>query len=801
MIALSRTLHSMHRSTKNPMQRERNRTRSFPPSYAARVKSVWGLLLVGTMMLTACGGGTGNSGGSTQPSSVSGNWQFYMDNPVDPSGNTPFVGGLQGGFLLQKSGSLTGQAVYSVAIPPDPNAPNGTPCNTGSAPITGTVNGQTVTLTAVAGSQTFTLTGTLRSDGSAIDNGTYTSTAGTAADGVTPCGIATTQTNWHAVWVPPLTGSVSGIFHSTGSMLANQQFAVTGFLTQGENIGASNATVTGNITFVDPVSLLSDYPCLDTASVNGQISGNTVVLQLFGINGLNVGQIGVAPSQINIGGDGAYPVTYDSTPNGFVLHSIGTGYVVNTKACPNNSSVNNEDIGDICLAVNSTTACQQPITLSPAFLLFPPQLLGSTPTTQTVTVTNNSGSTLTGLSLGWSAESGLGSETGQTSFTGVPNFTEADTTAGDPCAVPLGSTFALNAGQSCTIAVTFAPQESCSWLPNSGGTAPAQCPMNLIAELTVNSPSSVDNDKAFAISITGKGTSALAPSAPELDFGAEAVSEASLPQLLSFTNHAPYPVQILPPAPCTDTVLGQFFVLPHPLMLGSPVGGLQVVSALLQDTSNSTIDYSCDWDLTGSQPNSNFQISSDTCSGTLLEPETSCSLEMSLVPQPLYAQSGGLDYFLELNTVQCVGGAPNCEIDGGRFPVELIANPPSPLRISPASGLNFGTVTEGKSSVQQTITLFNDPNDPNSGTINFIGKIVVTGDYSENDDCPFALAPGGSCTLTVTFTPKTAGRDPGTLTINLTPEPTGSPQIVRLRGSGQVPPPTASLSHGQSGLK
>lgn len=326
-----------------------------------------------------------------------------------------------------------------------------------------------------------------------------------------------------------------------------------------------------------------------------------VVLQLIGINGLNVGQIGIAPSQTNIGGDGAFPVTYDSTQKGYILHSVGTGYVVNTKACPSNASVNNADLGDLCLALGGATACQQPITLSPGFLLFPTQALGSTPTTQTVTLTNSSGADLSGVSLTWSAESGLGSETGQTSFTGAPNFTEADIGQGDACAVPAGSTFTLSAGQSCTIAVSFSPQESCTWLPASaGGASPAQCPLTLTAQLSVNSPVNVDNDSAFVLPITGSGISAIAPSVAELDFGPEAVLEPSLPQILSFTNHGVNPVQILSAAPCTNATFDQFYTLPHPLIMGSAVAGLQVVSDFRQNTNLSTIDYSCDWDVTGS---------------------------------------------------------------------------------------------------------------------------------------------------------------------------------------------------------
>jgi hypothetical protein len=739
---------------------------------------VWVFLFAGTVMLSACGGGSSSSGdNSSSTGTVAGNWQFTVANAPDQS----FVGGIQSGFLLQKKAAVTGSVVYTVALPIEGG---GTPtvCNSGSAPITGTVSGQNVTLTAVAGSQTFTFTGTLSSDGSMM-SGTYASTADTSSSG---CGTAQTGLAWSAKSVPPLTGNFQGTFHSTGFMLGDQVFAVTGSLTQGENFGASNATVTGNMSFLDPVSLVSDYPCLDIASLTGQISGNSVILQIVGFNGLNAGQIGIQASQVNMGGSGAYPVTYDSTPNGYVLHSVGQGYVVNTKACPTNASVNFEDFGDICLALSGSAACQQPVTLSPGFITFAPQLLGSAPTTQTIKVaySDPSGATLNGLSLQWAVESGTGSQTGQTAFTGQPNFTLADTNDSDPCAVPAGSTFSLGPGQSCTFAVSFAPQESCSWLPIEGGTPPAQCPLSLFATFTINSPSSADNITSFRVPINGTGLSALTPSTAELDFGASAIGEGSLPQILSFTNRSDHPVQILPSAPCVNASFDQFHPLPHPLMLGSPVAGLQTVSDLRQDTNNSTIDYSCDSD--PATPNlPNFQITADTCSGMLIAPAGSCSLQIALVPQSLYPQLNGFDYFLELNTVQCTSADnPNssCEIDGGRFPVELRANPPSQLRMSPGAGLDFGNQAMGKGSATQAITIFNDPNDPNPGTVNFLGKFAVKGDYSETDDCPFSLAPGDSCTVTISFKPKILGQDPGTITIA-----TNNPlvQTIYLRGTGQ----------------
>jgi len=747
------------------------------------------------MMFSACGGGSAGSD-PQQPATLAGNWQFSMSNP-DPTYPSNQVYGLEGGFLLQKNGSVTGQAVYSVSGISESNG-QWTVCNAGSATITGTVSGQTVNLTTVAGSQTFALTGTLGSEGT-ITNSSFT-TAGGVATGFTTCGIptptGTTTTSWSAKSVPPLTGAITGSFHSTdsvgGSGLVDQEFPVTGFLTQGENTGASNATITGTLSFVDPATRLSDYPCVSDGSifVNGQISGNSVILQLIGTDGSNVGQIG-APVGTGVASNvGTWPITLNSTPNGYVLQSQTTpAYVVNTKACFSGTTANHEDSGNICLALNSAAACQQPITMSPSVLIFSPQLLGSTPTTQTITLTNTSGTTLSDLPLAWSPGN-LGD------FTGQPSFTEADN-----CAASLP----LSAGGSCTIKVTFDPQQSCPWLPFGDpptGAPPAKCPLPLTATVTATALSSPDHDTAFAVPITGTGISFVQPSTPELDFGAEApppapsgVGESSLPQLLSFTNHSANTVQILPGAPCVNTIFGQFHMLPHPLDFNSPVAGVQVVSDVRRDFPNSTVDFSCDWDPTSNQPN--FQISSDTCSGAYLAPQATCSLEIAFVPQvstDLNGHGSGLQYFLELNTVQCTDPVNNppsqsnpCEIDGGRFPVELRANLPSPLRMSPGAGLDFGSVTVGNASVQQTITIFNDPADPKSATVNFSSRVGVSGNYSETDDCPFSLAPGSSCTLTVTFKPKVVGFNQGTLTITYTTDQTLGPQTqpVYLRGGGQ----------------
>lgn len=743
------------------------------------------ITILGLITLPGCGGGGSASGDPPPSSQLSGNWQFTMQAPPDGS----YVGGLQGGFLLQaNNGSVSGSTIFSVAIPQSPPV-SPIVCSSGSAAISGSLSGQTVTITAVAGSQTFSLSGSLDTSDTTL-TGTYSSTAGTAVDG-TPCGTVQSGLSWSAVLVPPIMGSLQGNFHSTqgGTAFPDQDFAVSGTFTQGPNTGASSATVTGTLLFQDPQTLANDYPCITQASVTGQISGNSVILQVFGTNGLDVGQIGSIVTSA--------PVTFDSTQGGYILHNTGTGpgyAIINTKSCPGVSLQNPGDSGNLCLAFGTSTACTQPLTLSPFSIAFPAQLLGSTTSAQTITLTNTdpSGSALTGLSLSFrESDSGLFYFNGG-DFNGISSFVEQDS-----CSSPFGSQFSLAANQSCTVAISYSPQESCPWIPFGSipnGSAPAKCPTSLSAILTVNNvPYSADHDNHFSVPIKGSAQSAIVPSPPELDFGAEAVGESSETQTITFTNQSLNPVQILSAAnsPCTYLPSNQPAKLPRPLTNDGAVGGIQVArtdsqgATIFADQADNTVEFSCDADSQSGLPN--FPVSLNTCLGRLLGPQQSCTLEVTFVPQPGTNLSGvsndsGLDYFLELNTLQCTSPAStDCEIDSGRFPVEIKANPPSPLRMSPGAGFNFPVQAKGTSSLPLTLTLYNDPNDPNSGTVNFSGK-VVTGDYTETDTCPFSLAPGATCNLSIIFTPLVTGADPGNIVLNYNGNQI---QTVYLRGTGK----------------
>ncbi|HSZ62020.1 MAG TPA: hypothetical protein VK828_09485 [Terriglobales bacterium] len=468
----------------------------------AGAKSLLLALLAGAMMLSACGSAS-SGGGSQIPLTLSGNWQFTMAPPSDGS----FLGGLQGGFLLQNNGSVTGAVTYTVSLPQLL-----IPCSTGSAAISGTINSQNMwTLTAVAGTQTFTLQGAQSLDSSTMA-GTYTSTAGTSGDGA-PCGTAQTGLQWSAVLVPPLAGPIQGNFHSTGGAagLNEQDFVVSGSITQAANTGASTTALTGNLNFLNSLTNASDYPCFTFASLSGQISGNSVTLQITGSDGAEWGLIGEPVG--SLGATGVNPVTLDSVKGGFVLQGAGPSYSVVTTSCPGNlgSITTAGDFGNICLALNGTAACQQPITLTPSALTFPSQTVGSPLTTQTITLANVSASIMGGVTLTL------------TNSSGPQNFTETDT-CGLEGVSSQGQPFDLYPQQPCVITIAFTPLENCA-----AGTIAAQC---LTATLTVTSP---NNDEVFTLPITG-GVIINAASTPRLNFDPEGVSQAGLPPLSSVTQ-------------------------------------------------------------------------------------------------------------------------------------------------------------------------------------------------------------------------------------------------------------------------
>jgi 6-phosphogluconolactonase (cycloisomerase 2 family) len=171
---------------------------------------------------------------------------------------------------------------------------------------------------------------------------------------------------------------------------------------------------------------------------------------------------------------------------------------------------------------------------------------------------------------------------------------------------------------------------------------------------------------------------------------------------------------------------------------------------------------------------------SDNCAGSVA-PSGSCTLLISFTP----------------NSAATLTGVITLSDDANNSP-QLITTKGTgvfPLTVAPTS-LAFGTVTVGTTGSAKTVTLTNDLN----ATVTF--SFTTSGDYAAKgsgvNPCGSSLASKASCTLSVTFSPKTNGSINGALTVTQTVD--SILQIVALSGSGtggKTPPLTfspASLS-------
>jgi hypothetical protein len=121
--------------------------------------------------------------------------------------------------------------------------------------------------------------------------------------------------------------------------------------------------------------------------------------------------------------------------------------------------------------------------------------------------------------------------------------------------------------------------------------------------------------------------------------------------------------------------------------------------------------------------------------------------------------------------------------------IPLIGNAgASAVTLSPIS-LTFGAQAIGTTSGAQQVTV------TNSGTGPLIlSSLQATSEFATTNTCGGQIAPGGTCTIQVTFTPSASGTQTGTLTI--ADNAADSPQIAALTGNVASPGPPPSIGLG-----
>jgi uncharacterized repeat protein (TIGR03803 family) len=126
-------------------------------------------------------------------------------------------------------------------------------------------------------------------------------------------------------------------------------------------------------------------------------------------------------------------------------------------------------------------------------------------------------------------------------------------------------------------------------------------------------------------------------------------------------------------------------------------------------------------------------------------------------------------------------GARGPKGGGALWEITLSTGGPPVVSLTPASVPFLQLRTVGSTSLTQTVKLTN----VGSAGLNITG-ITVTGldpgDFAQSNNCPPSVASGGSCLITVTFTPTAQGLR--TASVSITDNAPGSPQTVPLTGRG-----------------
>jgi outer membrane protein assembly factor BamB len=198
---------------------------------------------------------------------------------------------------------------------------------------------------------------------------------------------------------------------------------------------------------------------------------------------------------------------------------------------------------------------------------------------------------------------------------------------------------------------------------------------------------------------------------------------------------------------------------PSPLDFGVRTAGVKVTKAVtLRNIGPGPLVVGT-FQVTGS---TTFGFDGANC-GTTLAPNASCSLKIRFTPPPSGSVSGKL-----------VVGTPNSP--NPSVSIQLRGEGGTPTAALSAGSLSFGQVNMGASDSQQ-IRL------SNTGIVPVTIASVTTGVGTgfSHTGCPAAIPAGGSCLITVTFTPSAAGPAGTWLVID---DDGGGPRWVQLSGIG-----------------
>jgi N,N-dimethylformamidase beta subunit-like, C-terminal/HYDIN/CFA65/VesB-like, Ig-like domain/Cep192 domain 4 len=440
------------------------------------------------------------------------------------------------------------------------------------------------------------------------------------------------------------------------------------------------------------------------------------------------------------------------------------------------------------------TAGAPAVSLSPSSLDFGSRAVGTTSPAQTSTLTNTGTAALT------------------ISNVAVSGANAADFAQSNDC--PTGPA-TLAVGATCTISVTFAPTQSGTrtasvTVTDDAATSPqtiAVAGTGLAPAVTLTPTSLTFGSQLTGTTSAGQSSTLRNSGTAPLTISSVAVSGANAGDFAQ-TNDCPVaPATLAANATCTVTVtfspsaagartasvsftdtasdtpqtlgLSGTGAAPAPAVSLSPSSlafGSQRVgtttaaqTTTLTNTGTGALTISS-IGVTGA--NAGDYAQTNTCPSTLAA-NAGCTISVTFSPSAAGSRTASITV-----TDSATGSPHNVSLTG-------TGTAPS-VTLSPTS-LTYATQTVGTTSAAQTSTLTNSGSAPLA--ISSIGIVGTNaGDFAQTNNCPSGgstLAAGASCTVSVTFSPTTAGTR--SATVSVADDASGSPHTLALSGSGAAP--------------
>src|SRR3989441_899360 len=441
-------------------------------------------------------------------------------------------------------------------------------------------------------------------------------------------------------------------------------------------------------------------------------------------------------------------------------------------------------------------------TLSATSSAFGNQRVGTTSAAQNLTLTNNGGTplNLTSITISGAQAADFAFAAGNTCPTGAGSVAP-----GASCTISISFTPAATGARAATVTITDDAPGSPQLVSLAGtGIVPAVtlAPTNLAfgdQRLSTTSPVqtvTLTNSGTATLSITSIALAGLNPG----DFaiaagttctnGATVVAGASCLVNLTFTPTAASArtatVTITDDAagsPQSVSLAGTGIVpavtlAPTNLAFGtqrlSTTSPAQTVTLTNSGTATLSITSIA---LAGSNPGDFAIAAGTTCTnGATVVAGASCLLNLTFTPTAASARTA---------TVTITDDAP-----GSPQSVSLTGTGVTPPTATlSATSSAFGNQRVGTTSAAQNLTLTNNGGTPlNLTSITITGAQAADFAFAAGNTCPTgagSVAPGASCTISISFTPAAIGAR--TATVTITDDAPGSPQSVSLAGTGIVP--------------